>query len=97
MMAEAIGLVYGKKEEYLEAVKVAASRINSRNAAVYWESEADLSFVRSFLVRRRDVEKDASPELARWIAAFDADPKEAALDFWFEMRKGIDESLRHFL
>jgi len=97
MMAEAIGLVYGKKEEYLEAVKVAASRINSRNAAVYWESEADLSFVRSFLVRRRDVEKDASPELVRWIAAFDADPKEAALDFWFEMRKGIDESLRDFL
>jgi glyceraldehyde-3-phosphate dehydrogenase (ferredoxin) len=97
MMPEAIGLVYGKKEEYLEAISVAASRINSRNAAVYWESEADIDLVRSFLVRRRDVEKDANPELARWIAAFEADPKEAALSFWFEMRKGIDESLRDFL
>ena len=96
MMPEAIGLVYGKKEGYLEAISVAASRINSRNAAVFWESEADIELVRSFLVRRRDVEKDTNPELARWIAAFEADPKEASIDFWFEMRKGIDESLRDF-
>ncbi len=97
MMPEAIGLVYGKKDEYLAAVSVAASRINSRNAAVYWESEADIDYVRSFLVRKRNVEKDDSPELARWINAFEADPKEASLSFWFEMRKGIDESLRDFL
>jgi glyceraldehyde-3-phosphate dehydrogenase (ferredoxin) len=96
MMAEAVGLVYGKKAEYLAAVSVAASRINSRNAAVFWESEADIEFVRSFLVRRRDVDKDASPGLEDWIRAFEADPHEAALDFWFEMRKGIDESLRDF-
>jgi glyceraldehyde-3-phosphate dehydrogenase (ferredoxin) len=97
MMPEAVGLVYGKKDEYLKGVSVAASRINSRNAAVYWESQADIDLVRSFLVRRRDVEKDASPELDAWIKAFEADPKEAALSFWFEMRKGIDESLRDFL
>jgi len=97
MMPEAVGLVYGKKEEYLEAVSVAASRINSRNAAVFWESEADVDLVRTFLLRRRDIEKDESPELAKWIAAFEADPKEAALGFWFEVRKGIDESLRDFL
>ncbi len=97
MMPEAIGLVYGKKAEYQAAIAVAASRINSRNAAVYWESQANIDFIRSFLIRRRDVEKDTNPELARWIAAFDADPKEASLSFWFEMRKGIDESLRDFL
>ncbi|MBL8968442.1 MAG: hypothetical protein JNG85_15670, partial [Spirochaetaceae bacterium] len=97
MMAEAVGAIYGLKAEYLEAVSVAASRINSRNAAVYWESLADVDLVRTFLLRRRDVEKDTSPELARWIAAFEADPAEAALEFWFETRKGIDESLRDFL
>jgi glyceraldehyde-3-phosphate dehydrogenase (ferredoxin) len=97
MMADAIGAVYGMKDRYLAAIGIAASRINSRNAAVYWESERDVTFVRAFLRRRRDVEGDASPELATWIAAFDADPAEAALEFWFELRKGIDESLRDFL
>jgi len=96
MMAEAIGSVYGLKDQYLSAIAVAASRINSRNAAVYWESEADIEFVRSFLKRRRDVDGDTNPELARWISEFETDSKEAALDFWFEVRKGIDESLREF-
>ena len=44
MMAEAVGSVYGLKDEYLSAVSVAASRINSRNAAVFWESQADVDF-----------------------------------------------------
>ena len=96
MMPEAIGSVYGLKEEYLASLGVAASRINSRNSAVFWESEKNLEFVSSFLIRRRDVEGDASPELAAWIAAFEKDPHEAGLDFWFEIRKGIDESLRDF-
>jgi glyceraldehyde-3-phosphate dehydrogenase (ferredoxin) len=96
MMPEVIGSVYGLKDEYLAAMRVAASRINSRNAAVYWESEKNREFVFSFLKRRRDVDGDASPELAEWIAAFERDPHEASLDFWFEIRKGIDESLRDF-
>jgi glyceraldehyde-3-phosphate dehydrogenase (ferredoxin) len=96
MMPEVIGSVYGLKEEYLASMRVAASRINSRNAAIYWESEKNLEFVASFLRRRRDVDKDASPELAEWISAFEKDPREAGLDFWFEIRKGIDESLRDF-
>ncbi|MDP3178487.1 MAG: hypothetical protein Q8M76_11335, partial [Spirochaetaceae bacterium] len=91
------GSVYGMKDEYLAAVATAASRINSRNAAVYWESEKDIEFVKSYLRRRRDIDGDAHPELSKWIAAFEADPREAALDFWFETRKGIDESLRDFL
>lgn len=97
MMPEAIGSVYGLKDQYLSAVAVAASRINSRNSAVFWESERNIEFVRSYLRRRRDAEGDASPELASLIAAFDADPAAAALDYWFEVRKGIDESLRDFL
>ena len=88
MMVEAMGLVYGLKDEYLAAISVAASRINSRNSAVFWESEADLELVRTFLKRRRDVEKDPSPVLETWIQAFDTDPKEAALDFWFRDEEG---------
>jgi glyceraldehyde-3-phosphate dehydrogenase (ferredoxin) len=96
MMPEAIGSVYGLKEEYLASLRVAASRINSRNSAVYWESEKNLEFVFSYLRSRRDVEGDSSLELAAWIAAFEKDPHEAGLGYWFEIRKGIDESLRDF-
>ena len=74
-----------------------ASRINSRNAASYWESDRNLEFVYSFLKRRRDVDGDDNPELQRWIEAFETDRAEAGLSFWYEMRKGIDENLRAFL
>jgi glyceraldehyde-3-phosphate dehydrogenase (ferredoxin) len=94
---QAMETLYGKRDEYLRSVSNAASRINSRNAGVYWESERNVLFVRSFLKRVRDVEKKGSRELDRWISAFDEDPGEAALDFWFETKKGIDESLRDFL
>ena len=97
MLPDIVGSVYGLKDEYLKAVAVTASRINSRNASVFWESERDLDFVASYLARRRDVDGDADPELARWAEAFRKDRHEAALSFWYEMRKGIDESLRAVL
>jgi glyceraldehyde-3-phosphate dehydrogenase (ferredoxin) len=97
MLPDAIESLYGKKDAYLASISVAASRINSRNSGVYWESSRDLELVRSFLVRARDVDKNADPALAAWIDAFDKDPEEAGLDFWFELRKGIDESLRDFM
>ena len=97
MLPEIVGAVFGKKEEYLKAMAVAASRINSRNASVFWESERTVEFVESYLKRRREVDGDGDPELARWVEAFAADRHEAALSWWYETRKGIDESLRAFL
>ena len=90
------GSLYGMKDQLIAATAVTASRINSRNASVYWESDRDIDFVRTFLTRLREVEGETDPKLLDWIARFDADRKEAALDWWFEMRKGIDESLREF-
>jgi glyceraldehyde-3-phosphate dehydrogenase (ferredoxin) len=90
------GSLYGMKDQLLASAAVTASRINSRNASVYWESDRDIDFVRTFLTRMRDVEGEKDPKLLEWIARFDADREEAALDWWFEMRKGIDESLREF-
>ena len=97
MLPEIVESLFGMKAEFLHLVEVAASRINSRNASVYWESERNLDFVLSFLKRRRDVEGDADPVLQHWIEAFEADKHEAGLAWWYEMRKGIDESLRAFL
>jgi glyceraldehyde-3-phosphate dehydrogenase (ferredoxin) len=91
-----VGSIFGKKEEFLASIAVTGSRINSRNASVYWESERNLDFVLTFLRRERDVSGSTDAELAAWIDRFEKDKREAGLDWWFEMRKGIDESLREF-
>ena len=96
VIPDIFGSLYGLKEQFLSGMAVTASRINSRNSSVYWESERNLDFVLTFLVRKRDVDGASDPELLEWIARFEKDKKEAGLDWWFEMRKGIDESLREF-
>ena len=44
MLPEIVEALYGRKEAFLAAIAVCASRINSRNASVYWESERNLDF-----------------------------------------------------
>ncbi len=93
---EIFGSLYGLKEQFAAAAAVTGSRINSRNASVYWESERDLDYVFTFLRREQEVGGSDDPELLSWISRFQKDKREAGLDWWFEMRKGIDESLREF-
>ncbi len=96
LVPDIIGSIFGRKEEFLASTSVTGTRINSRNSSVYWESERNLDFVLAFLRRERSVSGSDSPELASWIERFEKDKSEAGLDWWFEMRKGIDESLREF-
>ncbi len=96
MLPEVMGELYGMKEKCLESIAVTAGRINSRNASRLWESRRNRDLVRTFLIRRREVEGDTDPELCRWVDRFEADPEEAGLDFWYEMHKGICESLVTF-
>jgi glyceraldehyde-3-phosphate dehydrogenase (ferredoxin) len=51
MVPEFVGSLFGKKKEFLESVSMTASRINSRNASVFWEPERNLDYVQSFLER----------------------------------------------
>jgi glyceraldehyde-3-phosphate dehydrogenase (ferredoxin) len=95
-VSDIFGSIFGMKDQLVASTAVTATRINSRNASVYWESERNIDFVLSFLRRSRDVEEEDDPQLLAWIERFEKDRKEAALDWWFEMRKGIDESLREF-
>ena len=97
MLPEIVESLYGMREQFLEMVEITASRINSRNSSIFWESERDIDFVMTFLKRRRDVDGDKDPKLQMWIDAFEKDKQEAALDWWCEMKKGIDETLRAFL
>jgi len=93
LLPEVIGSLYGRKDEFLHAVNVLASRLNSRNCPVFWESERNIDFIHTFLKRKREVDNEQSPELALWIEKFDRDKGEAAKEFWYETLKGIDESL----
>ena len=96
MLPEIVERLFGMKEAFLQNVSMTASRINSRNAGVYWETERCLDFVHSFLRRKRDVDGETAPELAQWLDRFEKDKHEAGLAFWYEMHKGIQESLREF-
>lgn len=93
MAPEIVERVWGNSARFLDVVKATAGRINSRNVAVFWESERDLDYVLGFMKRKRDTEGDKNPELDKWIKAFEADKRSAALDFWFEIRKGVAETL----
>jgi glyceraldehyde-3-phosphate dehydrogenase (ferredoxin) len=96
MVPEIIDSLYGLKEAFLQNISMTASRINSRNASVFWESERNFDYIYTFLKRRQEVEGDADPELLKWIAHFERDKKEAAFAYWYEVHKGIHESLREF-
>jgi len=88
--------LYGMGKSFVEKVTMTASRINSRNSSVFWEAGRNADFVYEFLKRRRDVGSVHRADLDDWIARFEKDRREAALDFWYEMHKGAHESLLEF-
>jgi glyceraldehyde-3-phosphate dehydrogenase (ferredoxin) len=94
MLPEIVGSLLGKKDELLRAVALTAVRIHARNASVFWDSARNVEVVSTFLARQQEVEGASRPELAEWRARFTADPRQAACDFWYEIRRGIDDALR---
>jgi len=96
MGSDIVETLYGRGKEFVGKVRMTASRINSRNSSVFWESGRNAELVHEFLKRRRDVGGVDRPELHEWIGRFEKDRREAALDFWYEMHKGTHESLLEF-
>jgi glyceraldehyde-3-phosphate dehydrogenase (ferredoxin) len=96
MAPEIVGSLYGLQDEYVNNIHITASRINSRNSAVFWESERNIDYIHTFLKRKHDVEGDNDPGLMKWIDFFERDKTEAALTFWYDIHKGVHESLREF-
>ena len=96
MIPEIIESLFGLRKQLLENISITASRINSRNSSVFWESERNFDFIYTFLKRKQTVENNNDNELVKWINYFEKDKKEAALSFWYEMHKGIIESLKEF-
>jgi glyceraldehyde-3-phosphate dehydrogenase (ferredoxin) len=96
MVPEIIDSLYGLKETFLRNISMTASRINSRNASVFWESERNFDYIYTFMKRRQVVEGDSDHELLKWIEYFEREKQEASLAYWYEIHKGIHESLREF-
>jgi glyceraldehyde-3-phosphate dehydrogenase (ferredoxin) len=96
IMPEIVEQLFGFKEEFVESLRLTASRINSRNASIFWETERNIDFVHSFLLKKHNEDGVDNPKLIEWINRFNEDKNKAALDFWYDIHKGIHESLREF-
>lgn len=96
MIPDIIESLYGLKDRFMRQLAVTAGRINARNSSVFWESDRNIDYVYTFLKRKQTVEHVRDAELETWIKRFETDKQEAALGFWYEIHKGILESLREF-
>jgi glyceraldehyde-3-phosphate dehydrogenase (ferredoxin) len=96
MLPDIVDSVFGIKSGLFDKVKITASRINSRNSSVFWESERNFDFIHTFHKRKPDIFATNDSELLKWLDAFDKDKKEASLSYWYEIHKGIHESIREF-
>lgn len=96
MIPEVMESLFGMQDLFLKKISRAAARINSRNSSVFWESERNFDFIYTFLKRKKEVDKVDDPELDRWISEFEKNKHEAALSFWYEIHKGIQETLKDY-
>lgn len=96
MLPEVMDSLYCSKDSFLRAVEVLASRLNSRNSPIFWESNRTIDYLHTFLRRKKEVDNEQDPSLAEWLAKFEEDKVEAAREFWYQTLMGIDESLREF-
>jgi len=94
MLPEIIEAIYGKGKDLLLNAHITSRRINCRNAGVFWESKRTIDFVHQYLLREKTIRKTEDDSLDYWIARFTENKHQAAMDYWYEIRKGIDESLR---
>jgi glyceraldehyde-3-phosphate dehydrogenase (ferredoxin) len=92
MIPDLIGDLFGKKQEFIDNASATARLINRRNAAVFWESERNVDYVRTSLLRMHELGGGSNPDLAGWVDRFQKDKWAAGFDYWFEVRKGIEEA-----
>lgn len=96
LLPDIVENLFGEKDAFLRSITLTASRITSRNASVFWESERNMDMVFEFLKNKKQIDGVSHPELDRWIAFFTRDKHAAAYEFWYDMHKGIHEMLREY-
>ena len=95
LMPDIIDKLFGDKEGFLKSIELTASRIHSRNASIFWESDRNADFIQTF-IEKKIREGDKSIALIEWHKKFNENKQEAALEFWYEIHKGAQEILREF-
>lgn len=95
MLPEIVQSLWGMKDRFLEAMAHTASRINNRNSSVFWESRRTQDLVYTFLKRKQE-QGGTDAQLLYWKGYFEHDCRQAAFDFWYDMHKGVHESLSEF-
>ncbi len=88
--------IFGCKEEFLRSIALTASRITSRNSSVFWESARTIDMVHSFLKNKKEIDGLQNDQLDHWLTLFNQDQHTAGFEFWYEMHKGIHETLKEF-
>ncbi len=96
LMPDIIDGIFGARDELLRATRLTASRITSRNASVFWESQRNVDIVAAFVKKKREEDQAPNAALDHWIESFERNPKEAAFEFWYDIHKGIHEHLKEF-
>jgi glyceraldehyde-3-phosphate dehydrogenase (ferredoxin) len=66
----------------------------SFGASVQWRKDSNMVF--EFSKNRKRIDGTSHPELDHWIAFFTRDKHAAAYEFWYELHKGIHETLREY-
>ncbi len=95
MIPEIMGKLYGMKYEYQDVAKSTAQWINSRNSSQFWESERNFDMIQTFLKKKHDEGID-TPDMNKWLTRFNDNKRTAAYDFWYDIHKGVHETLREF-
>lgn len=96
LMPDIVNKLFGVKEEFLRSVSLTASRITSRNASVWWESERCIDLIHTYLRKKKDTEGVSDGELDYWLRFFDRNKQDAAYEYWYEMHKGSHQVLREY-
>ncbi|MCX7696692.1 MAG: hypothetical protein N2Z72_03235 [Bacteroidales bacterium] len=97
-MPDILGQLFGKEsaEKFTKSIDALAYNINSRNNSGLWESYKNVELVESYLQRKHEIEGDNNPDLLGWIDYLRRDRRTAAIDYWYEIHKGITETLNEF-
>lgn len=96
IIPDLVDKLFGLKDAYLHNLRLTATRINSRNSAIFWESKRNAQFVHNFLLKKYNEDGVRNSDIEYWLKQFEANSKEAALSFWYEVHKGIHEMFREF-
>jgi glyceraldehyde-3-phosphate dehydrogenase (ferredoxin) len=90
--------LYGLRDDFLQKLKLTATRINSRNASIFWESERNVDFRVRFPEEKSGVEDGVDDEALHMHGSrhLKRISLKQGCNFWFEIHKGIHESLREF-